>query len=204
MEVPSGEVILYTAIIPAVIALVGVATSNILASKTAKNRSIKEIKIYNANIYNANKNNIFDYIQSHSDHILEKRIDVYPIIYQIVSSLIKSIREEYIDLEIIKNSLINTDKWDSEFSLFLGSISVENMDKYRKILIHMKSSNESLTRKNIDKLYRASASLELSLKQELQIFNIESLYPQDSINHYRNIQDSIRKSHKTINEHKKI
>lgn len=124
-------------------------------------------------------------IGSLMEKITDQRIKEYPILFQIISDMIKVLKcEPHVMVELaftkhyVLGCLARINEWDSRNSIFLGTDAISSIIGLRytvyKLIKKYKHDDERIS--DIDDcnlIIRAIESLELSLKGEIGIFPLE-------------------------------
>ena len=119
-------------------------------------------------------------ISNYGGPLHEKRIEHYPNLYVIISSLIKQIRTDFPCKSEINKVLDNLKEWDSKYAIFMGTDAVKSLyDVWQELtrlstLSASQFNNVSSDSKLRFKLIVCLQNLELSLKRELGVFIFES------------------------------
>ena len=118
--------------------------------------------------------------KTYDSKLLNKRLDVYPGLYSILSKFIKELRYEHPSKDMLKSLLTNVDDWDSLHALYFSTETAivcydlrANLNKLCKLkdeeFLKIFSSSEK-----IKELRDEAASLEFALKSDLGIYGIET------------------------------
>lgn len=124
-------------------------------------------------------------IGSLMEKITDQRIKQYPILFQIISDMIKVLkREPHVTPELaftkryVIDCLARINEWDSHNSIFLGTDAISSIVWFRyavyKLIKNYEHDDEKIS--DIDDcnlIIRAIERLELSLKAEIGIFPLE-------------------------------
>ena len=111
---------------------------------------------------------------AYTNHLLEKRVDKYPLLYGIISSYQNQIRSEGINLDNLKKLYEDLMNWDVENAIYTSSkmkFVLFDLFKVLRVVIYKKSQKTEISyRKDIiEKLSR----LELAMKSDLGVFLVE-------------------------------
>jgi len=157
-----------TEIITAIIAFIGVVTS-VLASYIVNSRQVNtEVQKLRTEIQ-----------QTYASKLLEKRIEVYPALYKLLSDFGKVVRNDAISTELIMDLLTHTREWDSNYAIFMSGYAGRTLYEFQKWLNDLANLPED---KFIDEwdttekrwvLRREASKVELAIKRDLGIYIVE-------------------------------
>lgn len=169
-------------IISSIIAFIGVIISVRESSKRSDDLIKAEIEKIKSGIQ-----------QDYATKLLEKRIEVYPKLYSIISDFIKLVQFGKVTTDIIQKLKSDIEAWDSNNALFLSAGSTGTIYDFRKFLFDeaINKSDEELQKANYLKTLRDRAGdVEVVLKNDIGIYKVE----------YSDIEKEI----KTFRDHKKV
>ena len=155
-------------LIASLIALVGVVAS-VLVSFLAGQRQIKtQIDALRIQVE-----------QTYTSKLYEKRLEVYPLLFQIMSSLSKSIRDRS---EVTKDEMDEFVSrfydWDSKNSIYTSELTLRQLIRLLRLIRSYKNSEEKVySRRKLEiELVPQMMELELTLKTELGVFSREGYH----------------------------
>jgi len=130
--------------------------------------------------------------QTYTGKLLDKRLELYPEMYYLLSDFRKKFDVADISKEDVKRLLKQTSEWNSKHSiLFSGQTTLISV-RFRKLLTRLVQdgfeSNESLR-----ELIRTLAELEVALKSDIGIYVIEFSDPAKRFSHYEDVEDAVQK-----------
>lgn len=149
---------------------------------------------------------------TYTSKLLEKRFQIYPEIYFILSSYLKKLHTQQYTLEDINEFQDKFNNIDSNYSLFFSSVSARKGDELRRYLINIldpqKNTDRVPTEDEILKLTEIVAKVENALKEDLGIYIVEFDDPEktyyvrtyDSANHLADTLDRKRKGYQLFSK----
>lgn len=175
-----------TEIITAFIALMGVIIS-ILASLYVNSRQT------NTEIEKLRHEIQYTYIGK----LIEKRIEVYPSLYKLLSDLDKVLRFGTFSKEVAAELFNKISLWDSNNALFLSSISGLEYHRFRMVVAKIVNmSDEEFSETYSDKdatdiLRKAANKVEVSLKSDIGVFIPESSDTKVRFSSYSDVSNTV-------------
>ena len=159
-----------TAIISAVIAVIGVALSSVFAYVVSTRQASHR---FNELLYQA-------------------RLACYPDLYAIASRLAKHLRYGTVTPVILRQEAAQLDEWDSQHALLLSPISVKALFDLRFHLRSLDADSASLTDSSVSQpLVRALADVENSIKTEIGVYSLSDYHNPEFV---RDVSDYIPKT----------
>jgi hypothetical protein len=113
-----------TAIVTAIIAFTGVVASVVASLFTSKRQADIEVQKLRAEIR-----------QTYAGKLLEKRIDVYPALYKLLSDFDKMLRLDKVSRSVVEELLRQIFEWDSENALIMSGYAGRILYEFRKLLM---------------------------------------------------------------------
>ncbi len=168
-----------TKVIAAIISFIGVIVSGLLSWYLSKVRFQGEITRIN-----------FDIQHSNAQKLQEKRIEIYPNANQLINDLITSIQTEEINFDKFKEIYNSLLKWYEINSVFMGArsngIAYKFLRYYRRIIKSQNKGFEKRLRSPDKRKYiiNYAWSLQLALKNDLGVFQVEFFDPEMKFNTY--------------------
>lgn len=151
------------------IALAGVLLSavvSLLLSRNAIGTEVRKLR--------------FEAKKTYDSKLLEKRIEIYPGLYSILSKFIKELRDSSLSKDMVKSLLTEVEDWDSKHSVYFSIGTAGVCYAFRKHLYELCKLKEEeflkrfSTTEDVRKLRHETASLEFALKSDLGIYGIEA------------------------------
>jgi hypothetical protein len=176
----SGEIIV------AFIALGGVIISVLASLYTSMKQTNAEISKLRTEIQ-----------QTYTHKLLEKRIEVYPSLYKLLSVFTKSIvAEQTTSLSQLQELLEEMSVWDVNNAVFLSGKAFELSYRFRARVSHLRSmpANDWDTKELLSDLRRKADDIKLALKEDLGIFVVEFPDEQKTFESFREIAETVVKN----------
>ena len=155
----------------ALIALVGVIISAVISYVVSSHQA--SISISNLETELKSKYNV---------KLYEKRIEKYPELYEIVSSLGKDIRKIELTHNILKERLLEIDEWDSKNAILLSPSSIELILEMRNILDGYTNFDpnyeptKQVGRAAREIIFESALRLEEAIKKELGVYDVSGYH----------------------------
>ena len=110
--------------------------------------------------------------QKYTEPLFQKRIEVYPKLYSIVSGLAKKSNKGIATIEDVKNTTQLVDDWDNKNAIFASNTLIEKLADFRYDLHEWSSlENEQLKASDVRlSMFDKIREIEVSLQQEIGIF----------------------------------
>ena len=114
--------------------------------------------------------------RNYADKLLDKRLDVYPHLYLILSDFLKLLHSESLSLPYIVKLRDDIDTWDSKYALFFSARSGVSCYRLRKLLRQLTNTSEQalntvITSEDVlTDLKNRLRELELLLKSDIGIY----------------------------------
>jgi hypothetical protein len=132
--------------------------------------------------------------QSYTEKLYLKRLEVYPVLYEIISSFAKRIRHEAISQKELRAFAEKINEWDSKHALLTSAFTVQQLITLRKALRSLEVSGEERFSK--DTLYKTVfpliLDLELAMKTELGVFASDGYHSPVKVRPLAEVLDSLR------------
>ena len=138
--------------------------------------------------------------QTYTDKLLEKRIEVYPDLYKLLSMFTKSIvSTQMVSMSTLKELQTAVSDWDANNAIFLSGKAFELSYRFRKRVAELiKDSDLEIDSLELLTDLRSKADgIKLALKEDLGIFVIE--FPEDDMV-FKSFQDVAEVAIETKNE----
>jgi hypothetical protein len=126
--------------------------------------------------------------QTYAGKLLEKRIEVYPALYKLLSNFDKATRYDTISTILIRELLTHIKEWDSDNAIFMSGHAVKIYHDFRQWLDGLaKLSNDDFlkewdTPEKHRALRREANKVELALKGDIGIYVVGD--PKTKIDYY--------------------
>ena len=126
---------------------------------------------------------------AHVRALLDKRLERYPAIYEIVSDLAKKVRKQAVTSEVLCSAMEAINVWDSKNAIFMSVRVTMLMGDFRRRLSELQKEVEvNGTAQGFESAFlNLIGRLELGLKADLMIFEVEDL-------HTRTLPTSLREA----------
>lgn len=173
-------------LIASVIALVGVIAS-VLVSFLVGQRQMK-IQIDSLRV---------QVEQTYTSKLYEKRLEVYPLLFEIMSSFSKEIRDRGdITKKTMNDFASRFYEWDSKNFIYTSELTLRQLIRMLRLIRSYQNSEEKIySRRRLEsELIPQMLELELTLKTELGVFSREGYHNPKAL-------ESIRKEHQQIKAH---
>lgn len=167
---------IYITIIPSIIALFGVLISVVISLKRTRLLANTEMKKSEALVNTEIKQLRVDIQNLYTDKLLEKRLEVYPKLYSILSDFIKEIQFGNVTLSTINNLKNNIEKWDSENSFYLSGGATAKIYAFRRFVITellLKNEEELKDKDYLEVMRNKAGDVEVALKNDVGIYKVE-------------------------------
>lgn len=112
-----------------------------------------------------------------SDRLIQKRLEVYPLLYYILSDMLKKIKKDLLkgQAELINKDLINSffeeyEELNSKFGIFFSTQSGLYSSMLRNYLFLLLNKDDVLNTNVLKELKSLIGDLEFSLKQEIGVY----------------------------------
>jgi hypothetical protein len=181
-----------TEIIVALIAFIGILVSVLVSVLTSMRVINTELQRLRTEIQ-----------QTYAGKLLEKRLEVYPDMYYLLSDFIKKVQfhdDSKIDMdeEVLEELRAQTNEWNSRYSLFFSGETNLTSTKFRKLLDDLIKSVDKDTVKKIPTealrpLRHEAGHFELALKSDLGIFVVEFSDPAKRFTSYTELMGTVTK-----------
>lgn len=110
--------------------------------------------------------------EAYTGKLFEKRLEVYPSLYSILSGFAKCLHKNQVNKEVINRTLERLDEWDNNYALFLSPLTAHNMYELRRVFQRYQTMDEARVIKNAKKDYIYKVmGLENALKTEIGVFS---------------------------------
>lgn len=153
-----------TEIIVAVISLFSVTTSVIMSFLISRTQSKTQVERARMELE-----------ETYTGKLFEKRMDVYPSLYNILSYFSKLINKDQITLEVIERTVKQLEDWDSQYAIFTSPLTAQKLFELRKIFDKYLNKKITISQKTLKKDFLSSLmGLENALKMELGVFSAKS------------------------------
>jgi len=117
--------------------------------------------------------------------LLDSRLDSYPVLYSLVSDLVKNLEAESetsgsVEPASLSVLLARIDDWDSKFSIILGprttNVCWEFRTQLREAITRLQKTDEAKQRAAIlNKIFSNAEELELALRADLGIYGLSGV-----------------------------
>ena len=169
-------------IIIAIISLCGVILSMLVSWLISKYRVESEVNKLRLEMQ-----------KTYATQIHEKRLSVFPGLYKLIGTHVKEIQKQTVEHESVINYFSKLDAWHTENGYLLSSSTNSYTYTYlRKLRRISEGTNESFVARISDnekrrELIRNAWEIELGLKSDLGIFEVEFFDPDIKIKSYKQI-----------------
>lgn len=177
-----------TAIVTAIIAFTGVVASVVASLFTSKRQADIEVQKLRAEIR-----------QTYAGKLLEKRIDVYPALYKLLSDFDKMLRLDKVSRSVVEELLRQIFEWDSENALIMSGYAGRILYEFRKLLMDwLQLPDNDFQRKfasSDEKWNRLQevGKVELALKSDIGIYVVEFSDEKRSFGSYQEVADALER-----------
>lgn len=122
---------------------------------------------------------------AYSNKILDKRLEVYPQFYSLISDIAKKLFYDACTFEDLLEFQKKLDTLDSKYVIFFSSLSTAEMGNLRRLLREIiKLKTYPLVDEIKTQFYQALGNVENSLKQDIGIYIVEFDDPERKIDTY--------------------
>ncbi len=122
---------------------------------------------------------------AYSNKILDKRLEVYPQFYSLISDIAKKLFYDSCTFEDLQEFQKNLDALDSKYVIFFSSLSTAEMGNLRRLLRNIiKLKTYPLIDETKTHFFQALGNVENSLKQDIGIYIVEFDDPERKIDTY--------------------
>ena len=172
-------------IIVSLIALIGVLISALVSlfiSKAEVNSRIKNLR--------------YEIQQTYAANLQEKRMEVYPALYTLLSEFTNRIQNRTLSLDWLKGFYADLCEWDAKHALFLSARTNGLAYKFRRFIRNISETNSTALEQRLktpekrQQLIRKAWELELALKNDLGIFQVEFFNPEKIFDTYDDISET--------------
>jgi hypothetical protein len=153
-------------VLAALIALVGVALSAVIAWSTSRKTLGVEIQKLRVQLQ-----------QAYATELIEMRITTYPELYSYLSDLSKNAKRRVPSLSELETLRDSVDSWDSKNAIFLGKDTVNICHEFRMVLAQAivdaadgRSAHASRGPEWLSKLLGGGRALKLGLRGDLGLY----------------------------------
>jgi hypothetical protein len=166
-------------IIAPLIALTGVILSTLISYIVSVRQSQSELRKVRTEIH-----------REFGGKLFEKRLEVYPELYALLSSFVKVIQSGKVSNVAVNDFLSKWQDWDSKNALFFGRITGDLSYRVRQEFIDLAHKSDEALKKELGSdealkvLKKKVGQLELALKHELGVFDFERPDPFESTELY--------------------
>ena len=128
--------------------------------------------------------------------LFEKRVEHYPILYQILSDYAKKIKYDRNDIDNLKEFREKIDEWNSKCSLFFSPQTGNFSARFRHFLGHLMHDNvpNSIIENNWEPILYMIGKFERFLKSEIGIIDIKPIGEIDEIKEIDNYMSKCEKN----------
>ena len=173
-----------TEIIVALIALAGVVISVVISVLTTEKVTRTDLQKLRTEIQ-----------QTYAGKLLEKRLEVYPDVYYLLSDFGKKIQYANVSKEYLEEFRNRANELNSKYSIFYSGDTNELSYQFRTsldelIILANKESQEEFW-DALRRLRHAAGHFELSLKSDLGIFVVEFSDPQKRFTTYTDLTEEV-------------
>lgn len=126
---------------------------------------------------------IVDLEQSYSKSLFERRLEVYPALYHLLSKFDKAIQYGERDVHFLVQTRACLDDWDSENAIFLGPLSIKISYKFRDLLDTLCSRDPmEVSEKEWLTVRESAIHFENSLRAEIGARSLETVSNLENFN----------------------
>jgi hypothetical protein len=186
-----------TAIITAVIAFIGVVTSVVASLVVSIRQTDIEVQKLRTEIQ-----------QTYTGKLLEKRLEVYPALYRLLSDFDKTIRLDIVSQSTIEDLRKQIFAWDSENALIMSGYAGRMLYEFRRILIDLAQLPDAVLQSRFSSpeekwnMLQEVGKVELALKSDIGIYVVEfSDDEKRNFSSYQEVADTLEK--KSIRRNRK-
>jgi hypothetical protein len=178
-------------IIAPLIALTGVIISTLISYIVSVRQSKSELRKVRAEIH-----------REFGGKLFEKRLEVYPELYALLSGFVKVIQFGKISNAAVNDFLSKWQDWDSRNALFFGRLTGDLSYQLRQEFTDLAHKSDEVLERELGSdealkaLKKKVGRLELALKHELGVFDFERPDPFESTESYDTYRAASSKSQK--------
>ena len=135
--------------------------------------------------------------QTYTDKLLEKRIEIYPSLYKLLSSFTKNIvSQQAISLSQLQTLLAEISEWDVNNAVFLSGKAFELSYRLRTQVIQLiKAQIDNLQNEELlSDLRHKADDVKLALKEDIGIFVVEFPEEQKTFKSFQEIANMVERS----------
>lgn len=117
--------------------------------------------------------------QTYADKLLEKRLDVYPSLYALLSDFVKKIQSNTMSKSVLEELRTQIEEWDSKHAVLFSGRAGIICYRFRKMLAELMQKPDEELQKDLAsvdflrELRYKTGELELALKGDLGIYVVE-------------------------------
>jgi hypothetical protein len=132
--------------------------------------------------------------QNYTEKLYLKRLEVYPALYEVISSFAKRIRREALSHREIKAFGEKIDEWDNKHALLASAFTVQQLIALRKALRTLEGSKDEKISKDVlyQTLFPLILELELAMKTELGVFASDGYHSPVEVRSLQDVLESLR------------
>lgn len=137
--------------------------------------------------------------QTYADKLLEKRLDVYPSLYALLSDFAKKIQSSIISKSVLEELRNQIEEWDSKHAVLFSGRAGIICYRFRKALAELTQKPDEELQKDLAsadffrKLRHKVAELELALKGDLGIYIVEFSDLTKEFTSYQEVMDAVER-----------
>lgn len=115
--------------------------------------------------------------------LYEKRLEIYPHLYHILSDLVKLARTKRLTQLAVEDAIKKMTEWDSRCAIFVSAVTHRQLILVRRVLSNLAILPESnlLLEETYGALLEAVSALEIALKTELGVFEVEGYHNPENV-----------------------
>lgn len=188
-----------TEIVVAFIAFIGVLVSVVVSIVTSMRSTNAELRKLRTEIQ-----------QTYADRLLEKRLDVYPSLYALLSDFAKRIQFSTISKSVLEELRDQIEEWDSKHSVLFSGRAGVICYHFRKMLAELAQKPDEELQKDLAsadflrELRRRIGELELALKGDLGIYVVEFSDLTREFKSYREVAEAVGLPPAQIGDHTRL
>jgi hypothetical protein len=151
------------------IAFIGVIVSTLISSLVSVRQTKNEIRKMRTEIH-----------KEFGSKLFEKRLQVYPELYALLSGFVKTIQFGKVSSSMIKDFISKWQEWDTKNAIFFSGATGHISYELHKMFVEIANKSEEELQKDLSapetlsRLRKQLGTLELALKHELGVFGFET------------------------------
>jgi len=132
----------------------------------------------------------FEYRRKATEHLYQKRMEVYPDFYSLLLSFIKKRWSDGLSYEDLSDLVADFDNWEISNALYVSPLGLEKMRRSRILfqdILNQRKDNAKLSNNSIKKILPEIYSMQMVLKTELGVLDADNFHNPDKVKHFNEI-----------------